>query len=186
MKITFRIGQNGGILTVQREENDPKAIASGYTRHVHGWGEEIHLLHLIKTELNRAGFNLASVKLGRDGHLMGDDNMRYLRTPATARRKRPVSYPYLWIVDGNWAVRSSAKAFNAGEIVRFDVTGDIFHDDYPQADWAEKVKTLCDEAGIECEVQPKEGMLFQPLNVTDLKLEPTSHDRTGTKNRGAA
>jgi hypothetical protein len=123
------------------------------------------------------GFNLASVKLGRDGHLMGDDNMRYLRTPATARRKRPVSYPYLWIVDGNWAVRSSAEAFNAGEPVRFDVTGDIFHD-YPQADWAEKVKTLCDEGGIECELQPQEAMLFQPLDVDNLKLEQASHAGT--------
>lgn len=151
MKLKFNLGTEGGTLTVQREPGDRKAQASGFTRHEHGWGAEIHLLYLILQELNKTGFNLASVKVADDGHMYGDDHMRYLRTPKKALRKSDVPYPYLYIVDGDYILRSSAKAYNKGEKVEFMVHGNVF-DDYPQPDWYRKVKALCNQHGIKCEL----------------------------------
>ena len=151
MRIKFSLGTEGGTLAVQREPDDPKAKASGFTKDVHGWGPEIHLLSMLVKVLNGYGFNLASVKVADDGHLCGDDHMRYLRTPKKALRKSDVPYPYIYVVDGDYMLRSSAEAYNNGEEVRFVVHGDVF-DNYPQPDWYRKVKTLCNQHGIECEL----------------------------------
>jgi len=151
MKIKFFIGTEAGGLYIQREEGDPKAKASGFTRNVHGWGAEIHLLHLIKTALNALGFNLCCVRLATDSHLMGDDHMKYLRTPKAALKKSHVGYPYMYIVDEGYAVRSSAEAYNKGEEVHFRVHGNVFKDDYPQPRWWLLVKALCEDH-IPCEL----------------------------------
>ena len=152
MKIKFSLGTEAGSLTVQREKGDPPAKASGFTKGVHGWGAEIHLLHLIKKVLLAAGFDLACVRLAKDGHMYGDDHMKYLRTP---KGHNSPDAPHLWIVDGDYMLRSSSEAYNKGDEVRFNVRGDIFSlvDKPPrQSDWYKKVKDLCDKAGIECEL----------------------------------
>ena len=151
MILKFSLGTQGGTLTVQREPDDHKAKASGFTKDVHGWGPEIHLLSMLVKLLNGYGFKLASVKVADDGHLYGDDHMRYLRTPAKALRKSDVPYPYLYVIDGEYMLRSSAEAYNNGEQVRFEVHGNVF-EDYPQTDWYRKVKALCDQQDIECEL----------------------------------
>lgn len=151
MILKFSLGIDGGTLAVQREQNDPKAKASGFTRDIHGWGPEIHLLSMLVRTLNRCGFNLASVRVADDGHMYGDDHMRYLRTPKKALRKSDVPFPYIYVVDGDYVLRSSAEAYNHGEEVRFVVHGDVFTD-YPQPDWCRKVKLLSDQHGIECEL----------------------------------
>ena len=147
MKLSFDLGTEGGSLTVTRC-GDRRAKASGFTKGIHGWGAEIHLLTLIRLALNPAGFNLASIKVCDDGHLYGDDHMRYLRTPTRSLRKGDVTYPYVYIVDGSYAVRSSAEEYNKGQEVRFEITGNPFHD-YQQADWYSKIKALCD--AVECD-----------------------------------
>ncbi len=152
MKIKFSIGTEGGALYIQREEGDKPAKASGYSRGVHGWGAEIHLLGMICKVLNQHGFGLIRKRLAGDEdycHLLGDDHMNYVRT-AKGRKK---DSPHLWFVDGNYAVRSSAKEYNQYEEVRFEMQGDIFQmaDGPPiQPDWYERVEDLCDKAGIEC------------------------------------
>ena len=155
MKIKFSLGRDGGTLAVQREKDDPRAKASGFTREVHGWGAEIHLLYMIRVALNAMGFNLASVKVSDDGHLMGDDHMRYLRTPLRSLRKSDVDYPYLYIIDDHYAVRSSSEEYNQGDEVCFKITGNPFATDFPQPDWHEKVKAICDKHKIPCEVAQK-------------------------------
>jgi hypothetical protein len=151
MILKFSLGAEGGTLTVQRELDDPKAKASGFTKDVHGWGPEIHLLSMLVRLLNSYGFNLASLKVTDDGHLYGDNHMRYLRTPTKALRKSDVPYPYLYIIDGDYMLRSSAEAYNNSEELRFEVHGNVF-DDYSQPDWYRKVKALCNQHGIECEL----------------------------------
>jgi len=149
MKLKFEIGTEAGNLYVQREEGDPKAQASGFTRHEHGWGAEIHLLHLMRVALNKMGFNLSSIKVSKDGHMFGDNFMRYLRTPKSALRKSAVPFPYMYVYDGNYAIRSSAEAYNKGEEIRFAVAGHPF-DDYPQPHWWMIVKELCEQHDIPC------------------------------------
>ena len=162
MLFTFSLGPEAGTLTVQREStDDPQARPSPRTKEVHGWGAESNLLYLMKAELKKFGFKLCRKKLSRDGHLMGDDHMSYLRTPAyDLRRRNVVDYPYLYIVDECYATRSSAEDYNGGEEVIFNVHGNVFTPDCPQLDWYKKVKALCDKAGIECELcgdaKPKE------------------------------
>jgi len=137
---------------VQKEQGDRVAQASGFTRQQHGYGAEIHLLYLILQVLNSAGFNLATINLADDGHLYGDGtHMRYLRTPKKSVFAREVPHPYLYIVDGNYALRSSAEVYNEGKEVRFEVHGNVWRaggEDTihrPQANWFQKVKALCDQ-----------------------------------------
>ncbi len=149
MKIKFATGTNGGSVTIQREADDPKAKASGFTRQQHGWGAEIHLLGMLLQKLNEFGFNLCRAKVGKDGHMMGDDHMCYLRTPHSKLRKRAVDYPYMYIVDDQYAVRCSAKDYNKGKEVYFIIYGNVFSPIHPQQDWNKKVKAICDKHKIE-------------------------------------
>jgi hypothetical protein len=147
MKLRFELSTAPKLFVTR--DGDRKAKPSGFTYDIHGWGKEIHLLHLIRQALNAAGFNIASIRVANDGHLMGDNNMRYLRTPIRELRKGDVNYPYLYIFDSQWAIRSSAEEYNNGNTVCFNVVGNPFKD-YQQPDWVQKVKNLCDQAGIEC------------------------------------
>ena len=152
MKIRFGIGPEAGSMVVQKERGDRRAKCSGFTRGTpaEGWGPEIHLLYLILQVLNAAGFNLSSIKLADDEQMFGDDYMRYLRTPKKSLRKAKVLFPYIYIVDGNYALRSSAEEYNKGDEVRFEVHGNVFND-YPQPDWHNRLKALCDASeDVEC------------------------------------
>jgi len=151
MKIKFDLGTQAGSVTIQREKDDPKAKASGFTKNVHGWGAEIHLLHLLKMKLIAAGFQLACVQVQKDGHLYGDQHMKFLRTPI----RHNADAPHLWIVDGNYAVRESAEEYNKYQEVCLNVQGDIFTnkgEPSKQADWYKKVSELCIKSGIECKL----------------------------------
>ncbi len=152
MILKFDLELNGGSLTVQRKKGDEKAKASGYIKDINDWGAETHLLYMLVKQMNSYGFNLASIKVVDDGHMYGDGHMRYLRTPKKALRKSDVPYPYIYIIDGDYMLRSSAEAYNNGEELRFVVYGNVF-DHNPQPDWYRKVKALCDQHDIECKLQ---------------------------------
>ena len=152
--LKFTLGTGGGALYVTKPEGGDRALASGFTRKTHGWGAEIHLLYLIRKKLETAGILLAKKRVQNDKHfchLFGDNDMCYLRTPIQQKNKMP----HFWVVDGSYAVRSSAEQYNKGEEVRFEVLGDIFcgNDDSPlQPDWYEQLAVLCEKGGIPCEV----------------------------------
>lgn len=137
-------GTDRGWLMVERR-GDKRARASGYTHNVHGWGAEIHLLHMIMVNLNRNGFRLAKIKVSADGHLMGDEHMVYLRPPLSALKQGELSYPLIVIIDEDYAIRSSAKYYNRGETARFTIYGN-FSTKWPQPTWKEKVVVLCRDA----------------------------------------
>lgn len=142
MKIKFDIGLMGGTLTVEREASDPRAKASGFTRGLHGWGAEIHLMGMLGKKLNGLGFNLLRANMGRDGHLFGDDHTPYLRT-----RNDQTSAPQLYIYDGMYALRLSSEDYNARKPVDFRIEMNVFD---KQQDCCHRIAELCRIYGIEC------------------------------------
>lgn len=152
--LKFTLGTGGGTLYVTKPKGGDRAVASGFTRKEHSWGADIHLLYLIRKKLEMAGISVAKKRVQGDSHfthLYGDNYMCYLRTPI--HRKNDM--PNFWIVDGNYALRSSAEQYNKGEEVRFEILGDIFcgdNDPPLQPDWYERLAVLCEKGGIPCEV----------------------------------
>ena len=163
MKFNFYVNEKCGTMTVLREHGDCRAVGSGYTKKTHGWGAEINLLNLIRFQLNKAGFNLVNASVSKDGHLFGDNHMRYLRTPSKILRKNndlPTDKnnkripPYLYIIDKEYAVRSSAEDYNNYKAVVFSVDGNPF-DEFDQKDWNRKVDFICEVNKIPCIVMRK-------------------------------
>ena len=152
INLKFVLGDDSGTLVVTKPENGDKAKASGFTRETHGWGAEIHLLYLIRKRLEEAKIFVAKKRVQGDdhfAHLYGDDFMCYLRTPIQQKSKMP----HFWIIDGEYAVRSSAEDYNAGKEVLFMVQGDIFQKtDQPplQPDWNKRLAKLCKAGNIAC------------------------------------
>jgi hypothetical protein len=100
MKLEFK----GNTLHVTREENDPKYYGD------HNGKGESHLLHAIKNELNKQGYDLIKKRMGKDGHLV-DDLQQYLRT-----RKKGAGIADIYIYSGFWALRGANEDFNNGEV----------------------------------------------------------------------
>lgn len=100
-------------LTVIREENDPK-----YYGTLNGAGES-KLLHAIKKELNKQGYDLIKKRMAKDGHLV-DDMQQYLRT-----RKKGAGIADIYIYSGFWAIEGANERFNRGEVV-FNLETEVF------------------------------------------------------------
>ncbi len=94
----------GGSLIVTREDSDPK-----YYGTVNAAGES-KLLHAIKNELNRQGYDLIKKRMRKDGHLV-DDMQQYLRT-----RKKGAGKADIYIYSGFWAIEGANERFNRGEV----------------------------------------------------------------------
>ena len=168
MKIQISVNCDGGTLTVTRENGDKKAKASGFTRAQHGWGAEIHLLGMIAKALNKIGFHLTRTKVGKDGHMMGDDHMTYLRPPLGGLRKNGNAFPLIYIIDGDYAVRSSAEDYNNGKPVTFQIHGNVFFN-YYQPNWWKVIQEICQTNGIECKVD--EFLLPPKFEVVDVIVD---------------
>lgn len=154
INLRFVLNREGGGLYVSKPEGGDEAKASGFTRDVHGWGKEIHLLHLIRKRLEQAGIYLARKKVQGDKqffHMFGDEHMCYLRTPTKAKS----TMPHFWIIDDQYAVRPTANEYNKGETVRFQITGDIFQEEGKppkQPNWWKLLYDLCVSGGVPCEL----------------------------------
>ena len=107
MKLEFR----NHCLSVIREDNDPK-----YYGNLDG---ESKLLHAIKIELNKQGYDLIKKRMYKDGHLV-DDSQQYLRT-----RKKGAGKADIYIYSGFWALRGANEDFNNGEVI-LNVDYDVF------------------------------------------------------------
>jgi len=103
----------GGSLIVTREDSDPK-----YYGTVNAAGES-KLLHAIKNELNRQGYDLIKKRMWKDGHLV-DDMQQYLRT-----RKKGAGIADIYIYSGFWAIEGANERFNLGEVV-LNVETEVF------------------------------------------------------------
>lgn len=100
MKVTI----NGNTCTVIRENGDPKYYGN---RNAKG---ESNLLHAIKAELNKQGYDLIKKRMWRDGHLV-DDFQQYLRT-----RKKGAGKADIFIFNNFWAIRGANDDFNKGKV----------------------------------------------------------------------
>jgi hypothetical protein len=100
MKLEFK----ESLLIVTREEGDKK-----YYGTINAAGES-NLLHAIKTELNKQGYNLIKKRMWRDGHLV-DDMQQYLRT-----RKKGAGKADICIWNSRWAIRGANDYFNDGQV----------------------------------------------------------------------
>jgi hypothetical protein len=144
MKLAFDIGKDGGTLTIQREASDPRAKASGFTRDLHGWGAEIHLMGVLAKKLNALGFNLLRKNMGSDGHMYGTDHTPYIRV-----RNDKTAAPHIYIYDGEYALRLSSQDYNARKPVQFNIEMDVFE---KQSDCYGRIAELCRIHNIECKV----------------------------------
>lgn len=103
----------GNSLIVKREAADKK-----YYGTANGAGES-QLLHAIKNELNKQGYDLIKKRMWKDGHLV-DDMQQYLRT-----RKKGAGKADIYIYNPVWAIRGAEKDFNNGEL-RLEVSHNVF------------------------------------------------------------
>lgn len=113
MKLEFK----GTTLLVTREQGDPK-----YYGVINAKGES-NLLHAIKNQLNKEGYNLIKKRMGKDGHLV-DDMQQYLRTRKKGAGKA-AGKPDIYILNDAWAIEGADVAYNKGE-VELEVIYDVF------------------------------------------------------------
>ena len=104
MKIHISLNKHSfGFISVTREESDPKVYS------------ESLLLYRLKLALNKKSFDLIKKRMWKDGHMMGGDDMQYLRS---RNRKAKPGYQ---IFDGRYALRLTTEDFNNFEEVKYDV-----------------------------------------------------------------
>ncbi|WP_422451921.1 hypothetical protein [Endozoicomonas sp. ALC066] len=88
---------------VYRTENDPPI----YT--------ESAFYHKLKLALQAQGHGVVKKLMWKDGHLMGDDKLPYIRS------RTPRKDPELMIFDPAWAVRDIAKDYRNQRVVHLRV-----------------------------------------------------------------
>jgi hypothetical protein len=89
----------GNVCKVTREATDKKLY------------NESLLLHKVKLELIKQGYDVIKKRMWKDGHLMGDDTTQYIRS------RNPKAENFMMIYDGNWAIRANFEAYNKGELI---------------------------------------------------------------------
>lgn len=106
--------------TITREKGDPKVY------------NESLLLHKIKLELIRQGHDVIKKRMWKDGHLMGDDKLQYIRSRNLSKKFQD-SHDFIMVYDGDWAIRAMEKDYNDGRLVLNLEHGDA---DSPNPIWA--------------------------------------------------
>lgn len=82
---------------------------------------ESRLLHLIKRELIKQGYDVIKKRMWKDGHMYGDETTQYIRT-----RSRKMDRDSFHIYDGGYALRLLYEPYNKGGFVELGVGYDIF------------------------------------------------------------
>jgi hypothetical protein len=97
---------------VIRENGDPK---------YYGMSGESKLLHHIKLELIKQGYDVIKKLMWKDGHMYGDDNLHYIRS------RRYTENDWLFIYDNEYAIRAMTEDFNKGELSLAVDRGGVFN-----------------------------------------------------------
>lgn len=105
----MKIKINNNTCKIIKESNDPK-----FYEIMHGSGES-RLLHHIKLELNKQGYDLIKKRMHKDGHLVCD-LQQYLRSRNT---EKPDA---IMIHNSNWAIAGAEKSFNSNGETTLTVT----------------------------------------------------------------
>lgn len=86
---------------VEREPGDHKIRATGYA------SAESAFLFQVKRALNAQGNDFIKKRMWKDGHLMGDDALQYLRT-RSPQSNGEQAYIYL----SRWQIEDAAEVYN--------------------------------------------------------------------------
>jgi hypothetical protein len=110
----MKVEIKGNLCIATKEPTDPK-----FSGTVNAKGES-RLLHHIKQELNKQGYDLIKKRMWKDGHLM-DDNQQYLRT-----RKKGAGVADIYIYNNRWALEGAEEPFNRNGYVELAVVNNVF------------------------------------------------------------
>ena len=86
---------------ITREEGDPKIYS------------ESLLLHKVKKELIKQGYDVIKKRMWKDGHLYGDDTLQYIRSRDLKHQDSP---EFFEVYDNFYAVRAMTTEYNKGEL----------------------------------------------------------------------
>jgi hypothetical protein len=100
----------GNVCKVTKEATDKKLY------------NESLLLHKVKLELIKQGYDVIKKRMWKDGHLMGDDTTQYIRS------RNPKADNFIMVYDGDYALRLSIEDYNKGEL-NLRVSGNNIHDE---------------------------------------------------------
>jgi len=101
-------------LTAVREKGDPKFYGE-----LEAKGES-NLLHYIKTELNKQGYDLIKKRMAKDGHMVSDIQ-QYLRTRSSKSKG-----PHIMIYNAYWQIASANDDWNKLGTVELAVVNNCF------------------------------------------------------------
>lgn len=93
MKVDLRLAE--GKCVVTREPGDRLPHAGGWST------AEANFYHHVKVALKRQGHDVITRRMWRDGHMYGDDTLRYVRE----RKHR------FYVYDGNYAIRDVVQEY---------------------------------------------------------------------------
>jgi hypothetical protein len=96
----MKVEIKGNHCIVTKEAKDPKFYGAANA------AGESKLLHHIKNELNKQGYDLIKKRMWKDGHLV-DDMQQYLRT-----KKKGAGLADIAIYNTSWAIRGAEEDFN--------------------------------------------------------------------------
>lgn len=113
-------------LLVQRGDDPRYAKRSGYSGD--GWSMEHHLMYMVKRALaGLYGAKLVKVAAAHDGHLT-DDRLPILRPPRKLAKSERNADWNVCIFDEDYVIRSAARDYNAGNIVRLAIVRPYYTD----------------------------------------------------------
>jgi hypothetical protein len=168
----MKVERQGNRIIVIKEKGDPYFKSSEWNPDA-----ESGLLHHVKKKLNKEGYNLAKVRMSKDGHLV-DDLQHYLRP----LKKNKDNSKNIYIYNPGWAIRGEEHSFNKEGKAEFMVVPDVYNNelvanpktvDYPiikyksSGTWSKRKKVKELGFGVLTERQAK----LAGLNVKEIEEE---------------
>ena len=114
----MKVEKQGNRIIVTKEKGDRNIKPSNWNPDA-----ESTLLYHVKNQLNKQGYNLAKVRMGKDGHLV-DDLQHYLRP----LKKNKDNSKNIYIYNPSWSIRGEEESFNKEGKAEFMVVSDIYED----------------------------------------------------------
>lgn len=82
---------------------------------------ESTLLHHVKLALIAQGFDVIKKRMWKDGHMMGSDNMQYIRSRKINPTRVDKRLDAVYIYDSNYTVRNMVRDYNENQAISLQV-----------------------------------------------------------------
>ena len=112
----MKVEKQGNRVIVTKEKGDPYIKSSDWNPDA-----ESTLLYHVKKQLNKEGYNLAKVRMAKDGHMVSDIQ-HYLR-PLKENKDNSKN---IYIYNPNWAIAGEEESFNKHGKAEFIIVPDIY------------------------------------------------------------